>query len=356
MARIGGSSSRSTASSALHEPFSFATSIAAIPAGASSPSRWSRTFLVRRRPGAPRLARREELQAAPLVEPVHRAVDPAEAERLLDGLLVAQARPVARLLVEDEPDRVALLVPLGEPPPPRGAIRTSTISRPSTCRSETAYAGASAGRMATSRAVAQILVTSATVAARPHRARSSQSPRSRVGGRKSSAECSPGTTLQRDLSHCRLAPRRGEAPSLAAHTPSLVPGVDHEAPDVEDARRDHGRPSRIPRGRLRTPMARNHALRLEVGLRDGLGVGRDVRRLLLCHAQVTTSRTLSFVTSTKRDRLALKHARTRGLAGRRVRGDRNALRVKAAAKTACRASATVASRSKNLPGLFAKSA
>jgi hypothetical protein len=38
-ASSGGSSSRSTASSALHEPFSFATSIAAIPAGASSPSR-----------------------------------------------------------------------------------------------------------------------------------------------------------------------------------------------------------------------------------------------------------------------------------------------------------------------------
>lgn len=41
-ASSGGSSSRSTASSAVHEPFTLATSIAAIPAGASSPSRSSR--------------------------------------------------------------------------------------------------------------------------------------------------------------------------------------------------------------------------------------------------------------------------------------------------------------------------
>ncbi len=98
-------------------------------------------LLVRRRPVAPRLARREELQAAPLVQPVHRAVDPAEAERLLDGLVVARALSVRPLLVEDEPDRVALLVPLREPAAPRGAVSgpRRSLARPCAVPSCPAY-------------------------------------------------------------------------------------------------------------------------------------------------------------------------------------------------------------------------
>ena len=56
--------------------------------------------LVARRPPALRLARREQLFVIGLVNGVHQAVDPSEAERFLDGVVVADGREAGVLLRE----------------------------------------------------------------------------------------------------------------------------------------------------------------------------------------------------------------------------------------------------------------
>src|SRR5438270_12343900 len=60
--------------------------------------------LVRRRPVRPVPARRKLLRVLFLVDPLDDAVDPAEAQRLLDRVVVRDPGLAGVLLVEDEPD------------------------------------------------------------------------------------------------------------------------------------------------------------------------------------------------------------------------------------------------------------
>ena len=69
----------------------------------------------------PGLAWREQLPEAVGVEPAHRAVDPAEAQRLLDGIVVAEGGDSVSLLADGEPDTRRRRVVLGKPLPPLGA-------------------------------------------------------------------------------------------------------------------------------------------------------------------------------------------------------------------------------------------
>ncbi|HVT58627.1 MAG TPA: hypothetical protein VHR45_09515 [Thermoanaerobaculia bacterium] len=64
------------------------------------------------------MARRELLRVTVVVEAPHDAVDPAEADRFLDGVLVGDPRLAGVLLVEDEPDLEVGVVMAREPGPP----------------------------------------------------------------------------------------------------------------------------------------------------------------------------------------------------------------------------------------------
>src|SRR5579862_3087560 len=79
--------------------------------------------LVRPRPAAARLPGCEEHHRALVVEPLRLAVDPTEAERLLDHVVVAQGRPTGRLLEGDDPDAGRLARMRCEPRPPVAARR-----------------------------------------------------------------------------------------------------------------------------------------------------------------------------------------------------------------------------------------
>src|SRR5206468_901085 len=70
------------------------------------------------RPVALRPARREVQRGALLVDRLRLAVDPAEAQRLLDGGLVLDARLAGWLLVRDEPDARRPVVVALQPAPP----------------------------------------------------------------------------------------------------------------------------------------------------------------------------------------------------------------------------------------------
>src|SRR6058998_791405 len=75
------------------------------------------------RPGAPPAARRESLLVGRLVAAAGLAVDPAVTERLLERLVVAEARRLRRaLLREHQPDAVRLGVMPAQPPAPRPLI------------------------------------------------------------------------------------------------------------------------------------------------------------------------------------------------------------------------------------------
>ena len=104
-AKSSGSRRASALSSTVHEPFAFATSTARIPASAMSPrssSRISRALFVAAHP----LDGRRGANQRPLVrlvERAHRPVDPAEAQRVQDRVLVLDdldPRPAPRA---DEP-------------------------------------------------------------------------------------------------------------------------------------------------------------------------------------------------------------------------------------------------------------
>ena len=70
---------------------------------------------VDRAPVAALPAGREPLRVADLVEPLELAVDPADAQRLVDGVRPADGRPAARLLVLAEPQLGGRLVVRVEP-------------------------------------------------------------------------------------------------------------------------------------------------------------------------------------------------------------------------------------------------
>ena len=104
-ARSAGTSSRSGPSSTVHEPSSLARSIAARPAGCHPAGR-DQPLDARLVGGGPDAARRalREVELAPiLVHGPGRAVDPAEAERLLDGRLVVEALAAAPGAPHHEP-------------------------------------------------------------------------------------------------------------------------------------------------------------------------------------------------------------------------------------------------------------
>jgi len=77
---------------------------------------------VRFRPRALRFARREVERGALVVDRARLAVDPAEAERLLDRGVVVDARLPGRLLPGHEPDCRRRLVVALEPVTPVGAV------------------------------------------------------------------------------------------------------------------------------------------------------------------------------------------------------------------------------------------
>ncbi len=79
--------------------------------------------LVGRRPHRLRLAWRQPQHRALVVEPAGLAVDPAEAERFFDQVVVGEALPAARLLEVDEPHAAIARVVAFEPPAPGGARR-----------------------------------------------------------------------------------------------------------------------------------------------------------------------------------------------------------------------------------------
>ena len=101
-----------------------ARSITAWPGGAIKPFALQPLDprLVRPRPGAPPLPRREVEESDPLVERVRGAVDPAVAERLLDSLVVGRGGGVRALPRHREPDPGMLLVVRGEPRAPGGSV------------------------------------------------------------------------------------------------------------------------------------------------------------------------------------------------------------------------------------------
>src|SRR5581483_1009293 len=77
---------------------------------------------VRGRPGAFGLSRREIERGALAVDRPGLAVDPAEAERLLDRRVVVDPRPRGHLLPRHEPDAVRTVVIRLEPRAPRGPV------------------------------------------------------------------------------------------------------------------------------------------------------------------------------------------------------------------------------------------
>ena len=85
--------------------------------------------LVALRPGAPRLARREDLPEAGRVQRDRLAVDPAETERLFHRLTVRYARLGAVLLADDEPDAGRAGVVLGEPPRQAARVGGASVSK-----------------------------------------------------------------------------------------------------------------------------------------------------------------------------------------------------------------------------------
>src|SRR5207245_2948095 len=88
-----------------------------------------RPLAIHRRQLAVRTPRREALRVAVLAERLVDAVDPAEAERLVDRVVVGDPRLAARLLRIDEPDLLLTLGVAGEPAPPLGAV-ANVESRP----------------------------------------------------------------------------------------------------------------------------------------------------------------------------------------------------------------------------------
>ena len=82
------------------------------------------------RPGAALAAGREALTVRGLVPAAYLAVDPAVTERLLERLVVRQARRLERpLLGEHEPDAALLGVIRGEPAPPRRGVENDQLRR-----------------------------------------------------------------------------------------------------------------------------------------------------------------------------------------------------------------------------------
>src|SRR5690606_25519563 len=79
-------------------------------------------LLVQLGPVAVRAARREALRPALRIDALGDAVDPAEAERLLDSVAVRQARLAGARIVEDQPDRPLGRVVCAGPRPPFGAL------------------------------------------------------------------------------------------------------------------------------------------------------------------------------------------------------------------------------------------
>src|SRR6266702_3383237 len=77
---------------------------------------------VHRRQDARGLARREALRVAARVNRLQETVDPAVAERFLDGVVVGDARLAAVLLIVDQPDLGGGAVVLGEPRAPFFAV------------------------------------------------------------------------------------------------------------------------------------------------------------------------------------------------------------------------------------------
>lgn len=73
---------------------------------------------IRRRPLAVRLPRRELPGVARLVDAPDEAVDPAEAQRFLDRIVVRERRRAGQPLAEDEPDRGLGGVVGAQPSPP----------------------------------------------------------------------------------------------------------------------------------------------------------------------------------------------------------------------------------------------
>jgi hypothetical protein len=66
--------------------------------------------------------RRKALGTALGVEPLGNAIDPAEAERLLDSVEVAYAWSPRLRIVVDKPDRQSRMVVIGESGPPCGPV------------------------------------------------------------------------------------------------------------------------------------------------------------------------------------------------------------------------------------------
>src|SRR6185503_20640812 len=75
-------------------------------------------FLVQRRPRTRRLARCEDLFVERVVDWMHEAVDPSEAERFFDGIAVGQRGNAGVLFRVDEPDAVRGVVMLLQPRSP----------------------------------------------------------------------------------------------------------------------------------------------------------------------------------------------------------------------------------------------
>ena len=69
-----------------------------------------------------RLARREALGAAVLIQRFDNAVDPAEAERLFDGIVIFDARLAGRFFVIDQPDFFLGLLVFAQPLAPIFAV------------------------------------------------------------------------------------------------------------------------------------------------------------------------------------------------------------------------------------------
>lgn len=114
-------SSASTASSACQEPSCLAASTFANPAGAISPAAVSRSIRCLFSFDQPvHGARREPEHGALVVKRALRAVNPAEAERLLHRLLVRHARLAGALLEADQPDTLRADVVLFKPGAPFG--------------------------------------------------------------------------------------------------------------------------------------------------------------------------------------------------------------------------------------------
>ncbi len=78
----------------------------------------SQPFLIGGRIRAFWLARREPLRCPLLIQRFHRAVDPAETQRLLDRVVVLDARLARLLFVIDQPDVFFGPVMLAQPRPP----------------------------------------------------------------------------------------------------------------------------------------------------------------------------------------------------------------------------------------------